>query len=142
MKTQHITAALRNAATPAARLAAWQSYGTRRNLGRIRKEQAKTWNAGKTPAEIRARLIASEGPELSAPTCPRPLLWLDDANGADDLNFWEGRATLRREIRALIADIRALCPALTDTPAATSALRGELGRMLAQRAELMETINA
>lgn len=254
MKTQHIAAALHNAATPAARLAAWQNHGTRRNLARIRTEQAKTWNAGQTPAAIRARLLGYQEPELSAPTCPRPLLWTGE-NSPEVLDFWEGReflkhcgwytaddtlldwtletcavrlerfphvifyatrdnssdgicvylderdaidydcagseydaraaveqharivircydstteraaeesrecfeqdqreqaaqqareerATLRGEIRDLIADIRALCPALTDTPAAMSALRGQLERMMRERTELMETINA
>jgi len=54
----------------------------------------------------------------------------------------EERATLRGDIRDLIADIRTLCPALAETPAAVNALRAELGRMMRERAELMKTINA
>lgn len=94
MKTQHIINALRNAATPAARLAAWQNHGTRRNLARIRTEQAKTWNAGQTPAAIRARLLGYQEPELSAPTCPRPLLWTGE-NSPEVSDFWEGRKFLK-----------------------------------------------
>lgn len=254
MKTQQVTAALRNAERFTARLASWQNNGTRFNLARIRKEQAKTWNAGKTPAEIRASLLRYVGPELSTPASNRPYLWTDE-RGPEVLEFWEGReflnhrgwytaddtlldwtletcavrlerfpdfifyatrdnssegicvhlderdvidydragseydaraaveqaarivircydstteraaeearehfeqdqreqaaqqareerATLRGDIRALIADIRALCPALAETPAAVNALRAELGRMMRERAELMKTINA
>lgn len=95
MKTKHIESAYRNSTTPAARLAAWQNNGTRRNLARIRAELGKSWNAGKTLAELRAERLHYTGPEMSSPDSDTPLLWLAGENDPEILQFWEGRTYLR-----------------------------------------------
>jgi len=47
-------------------------------------------------------------------------------------------ADIRTEVRALIADIRALCPALGERKAAASALRDALTSLLSERSKLIE----
>lgn len=94
MKTKNIETAFRNAATPAARLAAWQSKPAPRRLAEIRARREKSYHAGETLAQSRAALIAAQGPELSSPENPEPILWasinspevLDAHAGRDFLN--------------------------------------------------------
>ena len=96
MKTKYIIAALRNASTPAARLARWQSptYGTRsplsRNLAALRDYLANTYHSGETLASARRALIASKGPGLSSPCAESPLLWTNE-QGPEILETYTGR---------------------------------------------------
>jgi len=67
MKTSHIVSTLRSAATPAARLAAWQAlplYARRKRLAGSRG--------------TRHELINAMGPELSSPEANSPLLWVSE----------------------------------------------------------------
>lgn len=93
--TTNIVRALRNSTAPAACLAAWQNKGTRRNLATLRKEQSKTYNAGKTIMELRAqRLKYNDGPEMSSPEADAPLLWLAGESDREILDCWAGRKFL------------------------------------------------
>jgi hypothetical protein len=93
--TTTIVRALRNSTTPAACLAAWQNNGTRRNLATLRKEQSKTYNAGKTIPELRAqRLKYTARPEMSSPEADAPLLWLAGESDREIKNCWAGREFL------------------------------------------------
>jgi hypothetical protein len=71
MKTENIIRAMRNASSPAARLASWQD----RPLFRRRESLATYYDKTATLASRRSSLIASQGPELSAPDAEKPLLW-------------------------------------------------------------------
>lgn len=87
MKTQDITRALRNASTPAARLAAWQN----RPLYSRRKLIADYYDKTATPAARRKARIASEGPELSSPDAEKPLLWLSGTKDPTLADWTAGR---------------------------------------------------
>lgn len=76
MKTNHIVSALRNSATPAARLAAWQSRPAVFRLRQLREYLAKPYHAGETLANARKSLMSGQGPELSSPEADHPLLWV------------------------------------------------------------------
>ena len=90
MKTQHITAAFRNAATPAARLAKWQSRPAPYRLRQLRDYLAKPYHSGETLASARASLISGKGPELSSPEAENPLLWTNE-QGPEILEAYAGR---------------------------------------------------
>lgn len=94
MKTQYITATLRNASRPAAKLAAWQSRPAPRRLREIRDYLAKPWHAGETIAQARKSLIDSQGPELSSPEAERPLLWLSGEQDPEVMESYAGRKWL------------------------------------------------
>lgn len=83
MKTKNIEAAFRNAATPAACLAAWQSplWGQRPiagKLAQIRESMAAPYGGNPTLAEARRALIAAQCPELSGPEAESPILWVSE----------------------------------------------------------------
>lgn len=85
MNTSHVVSALRNAASPRARLAAWQSRPLFRRI--------KTLESS-APCErlsLRASIIQSTGPELSAPEAEKPLLWLSGDSDPEILESWAGR---------------------------------------------------
>lgn len=86
MKTTNIIATLRNAATPAARLAAWQN----KHISNRRRSMADYYDETSTLAERRRALIASTGPELSSPDAENPLLWADE-NSPEILDSYAGR---------------------------------------------------
>jgi len=85
MKTHHIVSALRNSASPAARLATWQSrplYSRRKTL-----ESA-------SPGEklsLRRSTVSHHGPELSAPNAVSPLLWLSGESDPQIADWTAGR---------------------------------------------------
>jgi len=99
MKTQHIAAALRNAATPAARLALWQARPIRRRLEAIRKHAAPGYpcrpcNAPErmTLADWRAALIHDPA-FCGLPSAHECRLWIGE-NSPEVMEFWEGREFL------------------------------------------------
>jgi hypothetical protein len=87
MKTTDITRALRNSATPAARLAAWQDMP----LWKRRKSLAEYYNKNATLAARRRSLIAGIGPELSAPDAEKPLLWISGTKDPALADWTAGR---------------------------------------------------
>lgn len=97
MKTSHILAALRNASSPAARLAAWQSpvYRERssapQHLHTLREALAKPYYERETLRSLRASRINSKGPELSSPEAENPLLWLSGESDPEVLSTTPGR---------------------------------------------------
>ena len=91
MKTQNIVSAFRNAATPAARLAAWQSHHPIRHLKDLRERMAANYSPPATLAEARREAIANMGPELSSPEADHPLLWLSGENDPEVLAAYAGR---------------------------------------------------
>jgi hypothetical protein len=78
MKTKNIEAAFRNAATPAACLAAWQAKPSPCRLAEIRARIAAPYGGNPTFAEARRALIDGQGPELSSPEAKNPLLWVSE----------------------------------------------------------------
>jgi hypothetical protein len=78
MKTKHIETVFRAAATPAAKLAAWQNKSISRRRAEIQARRVKPYYAGETLATSRLALIAAEGPELSSPEAENPLLWVSE----------------------------------------------------------------
>lgn len=89
MKTKHIVSALRAAATPAARLAAWQAlplYVRRKRLT----------ESGGTIAKPRRELINAMGPELSSPEADNPLLWVSEES-PEVSRVWTGGEFLAHE---------------------------------------------
>jgi len=91
MKTTDITRALRNATTPASRLAAWQAIPAPARLHRFREDIAKPYRQGETLATIRASRLASTGPELSSLEAEKPLLWLSGDRDPECLDAFPGR---------------------------------------------------
>lgn len=71
MKTIDITRALRNATSPAARLADWQG----RPLFRRRESMASYYVKTARLTERRKARLSDSGPELSSPEAENPLLW-------------------------------------------------------------------
>lgn len=90
MQTKHIETALRAATSPAAKLAAWQAKPAPRRLSEIRAHREKSYYAGETLAQSRAACIASQGPELSSPENPEPILWVSDRS-PEVLDAFPGR---------------------------------------------------
>lgn len=86
MKTIDITRAMRNTATPAARLASWQNHTPAYRLKSIADYYDKTANMG----ERRKARIAAQGPELSSPEAESPLLWTNE-QGPEVLETYAGR---------------------------------------------------
>ena len=86
MKTENILSTLRNATSPAARLAKWQN----RNLANRRRMVAEYYDETADTAQRRAALIASTGPELSSPEAESPLLWANE-QGPEILETYAGR---------------------------------------------------
>lgn len=85
MKTENIVSTFRNAATPAARLAAWQNrplYSRRKTL-----ESA----APGEKLSLRRSIISQSGPELSAPEAGSPLLWLSGESDGEIQDAFAGR---------------------------------------------------
>jgi len=99
MKTKNIEDAFRNAATPAARLAAWQApgYGNRSplagNLRKIRERMASPYGGKPSLTEARRALIDAQGPELSSPEAENPILWIS-GNSPELSHDFEGRTFL------------------------------------------------
>jgi hypothetical protein len=96
MKTETIVRAMRNASSPAARLASWQApgYAMRSPLaGNLATIQAAKYR-GDTLAEKRASLITSQGPEMSAPDAEHPLLWASPKS-REILDAFAGRDFLK-----------------------------------------------
>lgn len=93
MKTQFILAAFRNAATPAARLAAWQN----RHPVNRRKSLADYYVKTATLAERRTARIKASGPELSLPGAENPFLWLSGDNDPEVLETFAGRGFLKHQ---------------------------------------------
>lgn len=87
MKTSQIVQALRNSATPAARLAAWQN----KPLWNRRKMLAEHYNKSATLAERRKAIIDAQGPELSSPEAESPLLWLSGTSDPQIADWTAGR---------------------------------------------------
>lgn len=94
MKTQNIESAFRNASSPAAKLAAWQSLPAPYRLREIRDYLAKPWHKGETIAAARKSLIDSQGPELSSPEAEKPILWLSGEQDPEILETYAGRIAL------------------------------------------------
>ena len=94
MKTIHIESTLRNATSPAVRLAAWQARQAPWRLRELREEMAKPYREGETLATLRASLIHSQGPELSAPEAETPLLWLSEESDMEIRDCFPGREFL------------------------------------------------
>ena len=85
MKTQYIIQAFRNAASPRARLAAWQNL----TLAHRRRLMARTYRPASL-TDARRQCIAAMGPELSAPESAKVFLW-----GESEVEHeWEGRTFL------------------------------------------------
>jgi hypothetical protein len=85
MKTKNIEAAFRNAATPAALLAAWQPprWGQRPiagKLAQIRERMAAPYGGKPSLAEARRALIDGQDPELSSPEAESPILWVSEGS--------------------------------------------------------------
>lgn len=90
VKTKNIESTFRNAATPTARLAAWQSKPAPRRLAEIREYLGKTYHAGETIAQARRALLAAQGPELSSPEAEKHLLWVSEGS-PEVLDAFAGR---------------------------------------------------